>query len=115
MEPANTPERAGAWRLLDHLLRCFPWLRKLWVDGGFSGPDFADWVRERRPGPEVDLVGWIAGTRGFHVLPRHRVVERSFAWLAQNRRLVHDYERTATSAVSWMPMAIIRLMLRRLT
>ena len=114
VEPADTPERAGACRLLDRLLSYFPWLRKLWVDGGFSGPDFAGWVRERRPGLEVEVVKRIEGAKGFHVLPRRWVVERSFAWLVQNRRLVRDYEQTDTSAVAWMHVAIIRLMIRRL-
>jgi len=114
VEPADPPERAGARHLLDRLLGYFPWLRKLWVDRGFSGPDFAGWVRQRRPGLEVEVVHRIKGAEGFHGLPRRWVVERSFAWLVQNRRRVRDYERTETSAVAWMHVAMIRLMLRRL-
>ena len=83
------------------------------MDQGFSGPHFAGWVSARRPGLSAEVVSRLEGAEGFHVLPRRQVVERSFAWLVQNRRLVRDDERTETSAVAWMHLAMIRLILRR--
>lgn len=51
---------------------------------------------------------------GFGVLPKRWVVERTFGWLMQHRRLVRDYEQTETSATAWIFAAMIRVMLRRL-
>ena len=111
---ASTPERAGAQTLLAPLLPVFSWLRRLWVDGGFSGPDCADWVRTRRRKLKVEVIKRPVEASGFAVLPRRWVVERTFAWLVQHRRLVRDYERTETSATAWIFVAMIRIMLRRL-
>ena len=105
---ASTPERAGAQTLLAPLLPVFSWLRRLWVDGGFSGPDCADWVRTRRRKLKVEILKRPVEASGFAVLPRRWVVERTFAWL------VRDYERTETSATAWIFVAMIRIMLRRL-
>lgn len=112
--PANTPERAGARGLLGPLLPWFRSLRKLWVDGGFSGPDFAAWVREQRPRLAVEVVKRSDDPKGFEVLPRRWVVERTFGWLMLNRRLVRDHEKTGSSATAWIYVAMIRLMLNRL-
>jgi transposase len=114
VQPASTPERAGALALLAALLPVFTWLRKLWVDGGYAGEDFADAAREHRPKLDVEVVKRSDSTHGFVVLSRRWVVERTFAWLMQHRRLVRDYEQTDASAQSWVYVAIIRVMLRRL-
>lgn len=111
---AHVPERAGAQSLLGRVLHYFSWLRKLWVDAGYSGPDFAQWVRGVRPKLEVEVVKRSDDVRGFQVLPRRWVVERTFGWLMRQRRLVRDYERTETSAEAWIYVAMIRLQLRRL-
>lgn len=112
--PASTPERAGAQELLKPVLPYLKWLRQIWVDGGYSGPDFARWVREQRPKLEVKVIPRPADAQGFQVLPKRWVVERTFAWLMQHRRLVRDYEKTASSATAWILVAMIRIMLRRL-
>ena len=114
VRPAHTPERAGAQALLAPLLPYLSWLRKLWVDGGYSGADFADWVREHRPRLAVEVIKRTDDLTGFVVLPQRWIVERTFAWLVQQRRLVRDYERTEASATAWIHIAMIRLMLRRL-
>lgn len=111
---ANTPERAGAQGLLERVLVWFTWLRKMWVDGGYSGPDFAAWVRTIRPKLEVEVVRRCDDVKGFKVLPRRWVVERTFGWLMKQRRLVRDYEKTETSAAAMVYIAMIRIMLRRL-
>lgn len=112
--PANLPERAGAQLLLARTLRWFSWLRLLWVDGGYSGPEFAQWVRALRPKLAVEVVARLGQTKGFKVLRRRWVVERTFGWLMKQRRLVRDYEHTPSSAEAWVYIAMIRIMLRRL-
>ena len=112
--PASTPERAGAQALLGRVLGWFTWLRLLWVDGGYSGPAFAQWVQGQRPKLKVEVVKRSDDARGFMVLPRRWVVERTFGWLMRQRRLVRDYESTEASAEAWIYIAMIRLQLRRL-
>lgn len=112
--PANTPERDGAQTLLMRTLTVFTWLRLLWVDGGYAGPAFADWVRALRAKLEVQVVKRSDTAKGFKVLPRRWVVERTFAWLMCHRRLVRDYETTESSAEAWPYIAMIRIQLRRL-
>lgn len=111
---ANVPEREGAQSLLSRVLCGLTWLRKIWVDGGYSGPDFAQWVRGIRPKLDVEVVKRSDDVTGFKVLPRRWVVERTFGWLMRQRRLVRDYERTETSAEAWIYIAMIRIQLRRL-
>jgi putative transposase len=114
LEPASCPERKGARTLLATCLADFPILRKLWVDGGFNGSEFADWVKTLHPKLVVEVVKKLAEVPGFHVLPKRWVVERSFGWLMHCRRLVRDHEQTTASAAGWIYLAMTRLMLRRL-
>ena len=111
---ADTTERAGAQAVLGRVLVWFTWLRLLWVDGGYTGATFANWVKELRPKLEVEVVKRSDATSGFKVLPRRWVVERTFGWLMHHRRLVRDYENTETSAEAWIFIAMIRIQLRRL-
>ena len=112
--PASVPERDGAQALLTGVLVWFHWLRRLWVDGGYSGPTFAHWVKSRRPKLDVEVVKRSDKLAGFKVLPRRWVVERTFGWLMHQRRLVRDYETTESSAETWIYIAMIRIQLRRL-
>jgi len=112
--PADVPERAGAQLLLTDALLWLNWLRRLWVDGGSSGPDFAEWGRQQRPKLHVEVVARLGEIHGFKVLPHRWVVERTFGWLMKQRRLVRDYEETISSAENWVYIAMIRIMLRRL-
>lgn len=112
--PANVQEREGGQGLLKRTLEWFTWLKLLWVDGGYSGPAFADWVKTIRPGLQVEVVKRSDDVKGFKILPRRWVVERTFGWLMRNRRLARDYEKTTTSAEGWVYIAMIRLQVRRL-
>ena len=112
--PASTPERDGAQALLTRVLGWFTWLRLLWVDGGYSGELFAQWVKGLRPKLAVEVVKRSDDVKGFVVLPRRWVVERTFGWLMRQRRLVRDYETSETSAEAWVYIAMIRIQLRRL-
>ena len=112
--PADTTEREGAQALLKRTLILFTWLRLLWVDGGYAGSVFAEWVRGLRSKLKVEVVKRSDDVTGFKVLPRRWVVERTFAWLMRHRRLVRDYEKTESSAEAWAYIAMIRIQLRRL-
>jgi transposase len=112
--PANVTERDGAKAVLRRVLAWFTWLRLLWVDGGYTGTAFANWVKARRSKLDVQVVKRSDDMRGFIVLPRRWVVERTFAWLFHHRRLVRDYETTITSAEALVYIAMIRIQLRRL-
>ena len=114
VSPASTTERDGAQMVLGRVLGWFTWLRILWVDGGYTGETFAQWVRALRPKLKVEVVKRSDTTVGFKVLPRRWVVERTFGWLMRQRRLVRDYETTETSAEAWIHIAMIRIQLRRL-
>jgi transposase len=112
--PANTTERDGAQMLLGQVLGWFTWLRLLWVDGGYAGPTFANWIKTLRPKLAVHVVKRSDHASGFKVLPHRWVVERTFGWLLHHRRLVRDYERSAASAEAWIYISMIRIQLRRL-
>jgi transposase len=112
--PADVAERAGAQGLLERTLGWFTWLRLLWVDGGYGGEPFAQWVKSVRSKLKVEVVKRADDTKGFKVLPRRWVVERTFGWLMRHRRLVRDYETSESSAEAWTYIAMIRIQLRRL-
>jgi len=111
---ASVTERAGAQVVLGRVLTWFSWLRILWVDGGYTGQSFANWVKVLRPKLAVEIVKRSDGITGFKVLPRRWVVERTFGWLMHHRRLVRDYETSTTSAEAWIFIAMLRIQLRRL-
>ena len=100
--------------LLGRVLGWFTWLRILWVDGGYTGETFANWVKSLRPKLAVDVVKRSDTAKGFKVLARRWVIERTFGWLMHQRRLVRDYETTESSAEAWIYIAMIRIQLRRL-
>lgn len=113
---ASVPEREGAKQLL-HKVQAerhrFPRLTRIWVDGGFSGEDFCHWVMDTfRLIWEVVLRP--EGTKGFILLPKRWMVERTYGWLHWCRRLNLDYERLPESSEALIHIAMIRLMVRRL-
>ena len=112
--PASTTERDGGQLLLGRVLGWFAWLRILWVDGGYTGDAFAQWVKAMRPKLKVEVVKRSDDIKGFKVLPHRWVVERTFGWLMCQRRLVRDYETTDSSAEALVYIAMIRIQLRRL-
>lgn len=112
--PANVAERDGAKTLLGLVLGWLTWLRLIWVDGGYTGDPFAQWVKTQRRKLEVAVVKRSDHTTGFQLLPRRWVVERTFGWLMRHRRLVRDYETIPASAEAWVYIAMLRIQLRRL-
>ena len=115
VHPANVQDRDGARLLLATLCGRFGWLRCIWADGGYAGT-LVQWVRALRPvrGTRLEIVKHQATLHRFKVLPRRWVVERTFAWLGRSRRLSKDYEHTVSSSESFIYIAMIHLMVRRL-
>ena len=110
----NVPERVGAQQMLEHTPQeILDQLQLLWADGGFSGPDFAAWVYEHC-GCLVEIVKRSDKDKGFVILPRRWVVERTLGWLSGFRRLSKDYERLAETSQAWIYAAMVRIMLTRL-
>jgi putative transposase len=110
---ANIGDREGAKRLIEPLHEQLPRMKKLWVDGGYDGQPFAEWVLEQA-GWTVEVVSRPEGSAGFQVLPRRWVVERTFAWICKFRRLSKDYEYLVESSEAFIYAAMINVMLRRL-
>jgi putative transposase len=90
----------------------FPRLCLIWADGGYRGP-LIDWVKTKC-GWTLQIVEKPADQKGFSVLPRRWVVERTFAWLGRYRRLAKDYDLLPESSEAWIYIAMTHIMLRRL-
>lgn len=115
VHPANIQDRDGARLLLATLRHRFGWLRCIWADGGYAGA-LVEWVRALRPrrGLRLEIVKHSTTLHYFKLLPRRWVVERTFAWLGRFRRLSKDYEHSVSSSESFVYIAMIHIMLRRL-
>jgi putative transposase len=109
---ASGSDPAGARLLFARLGGACKKLRLLWVDGTYRG-QLVEWVSQHmRFVLRVTLRP--EGTKGFVLLPRRWVVERTLAWLNQSRRLSKDYERLPKSSEAMIYLSMTRLMLRRL-
>ena len=108
-------DRDGARLVLESLRRGWLRLRHIWADGGYAG-QLVQWVRDLRPGlpTELEIVKRSDKLKGFHVLPRRWVVERTFGWLNLCRRLAKDFEFLLSHSEAMLDIAMISLMLRRL-
>lgn len=109
---ADTPEREGGEDVLIEMKGLYRRLKRLWADGGFSGDDFAQTAK--RLGREVEVVRRSDDVKGFTVLPKRWIVERTFAWLGRYRRLSKDYETLASSSIAMIQLAMTNLMIHRL-
>lgn len=92
--------------------RC-PTLARAVADGGYQGTATATAVRARS-GLPLEIVKRSDTAKGFVILPRRWIVERTFGWLGRCRRLAKDYENRVRTAAAFLLMALIRLMLRRM-
>ena len=99
--------------MLGEIIVRFPWLRHVFADGGYAGTKLKDALR--RIGKwTIAIVKRSDTAKGFKVLPRRWVVERTLAWISRNRRLAKDYEQTIASATAWLFIASIQLFARRI-
>lgn len=112
---ADIQDRDGARLVLERVRRRFSRLRLIWADGGYAG-QLVEWVRglRRRCRLKLEIVKRSDDAKGFVVLPRRWVVERTFGWMGRSRRLSKDYEETIPSSEAMVKLAMIHLMARRL-
>ena len=112
---ASVQDPDGAMLLLEVLRHQFSRLRLLWADQAYRG-DLGAWLWELRPWRNVhlEIVKRPEGTKGFLLLPKRWIVERTFAWLARYRRLSKDYEYSTQTSEAIIRVAMIHLMVRRL-
>ncbi len=113
VHPADIQDRDGALLVLDRgTRRLFPFLETIFADSAYGGAklrramDDAAW--------RIEVVKRSAEAKGFEVIPRRWVVERTIAWINRCRRLAKDYENLNRTALAFIRLASIRLMLRRI-
>jgi transposase len=109
---ASIQDRVAAVAITRRALREHRGLRRIWADGGYTGR-FVDWAQTTFS-VTVEIVNKLEGQKGFTVLPRRWVIERTFGWLTRCRRLQVDYERRPDQAQAMIHLAMIGLMSRRL-
>ena len=136
VHPADIMDREGVMLLVDGAATQFPRLRHVWLDAGDNGRGKGqDWIEmtlgwtakivqhppkpryvwlPKGVEPDWDTIMVQLPPPGFHVLPHRWIVERTFSWLGQNRRLSKDYEQHCESEEAWIYIAMTRLMARRL-
>ncbi|TFV63632.1 IS5 family transposase [Geodermatophilus sp. DF01-2] len=113
---ASVQDRAGGKAILQRLADRFPTIALVWADGGYANrvdAGLLDWARDKLR-LLVAIVKRNDAVKGFQVLARRWVVERTFGWLVRNRRLARDYERLTTTSETMVKTAMIRLMATRL-
>lgn len=112
---AAIDDAAAAPQLLSQATaeRC-PRLKKVWADGKYHNHKLYAWVNEQQPHITLEVVSRPIGAKGFVLLHRRWVVERTNAWNGRSRRLSKDYERRTDSSESMIRVSALHLMLRRL-
>jgi len=110
---ADIQDRDGAPVVLNSIRYAFPWLRHIFADGGYAGPKLRG-ALDKIGQWTLQIVKRSDVAKGFELLPRRWVVERTFAWLGRCRRLAKDWERTIASAETWLLVAHIRRVTRLL-
>jgi putative transposase len=110
---ANVQDYHGAKPVLGSVKDRCPRLQVVWADGIYEKQWLIDWVR-RECGWELTILKRSDQERGFKLVPKRWVVERTFSWLGRYRRLSKDYERFPESSEAMIRMAMIHIMVRRL-
>ena len=114
---ADVQDRDGArLLLLEKLQKTFGWLRVIWADGGYTGKlveEIATIVRHLKV--RLEIIKRSDDVKGFKILPKRWIVERTFGWLIQSRRLVRDYEVLPLHSESMIYLSMSQRMLRRIT
>jgi putative transposase len=112
---ANTDDRVGLMVLLTrYFVSGVKRLRKLWVDGGYQAEGLTQWASELKHTHKIDLEVTGHEGKGFQVVPWRRAVERTSAWLLNDRRHSRDYERLTTNSEAMIQLSMIRILLKRL-
>lgn len=111
---AAIQDRDGGIILLSSMFGLFPFLEKLFADRAYQGPRFREALANILPRLEIEIVRRSDQVKGFVVLPKRWIVERSIGWLNRCRRLAKDWENLNHSALAFLKLASIRLMVRKL-
>lgn len=111
---ADIQDRDGGAMVMATLFGLYPFLLKLYADGGYQGPVFQTALKEIMAQVDVEIVKRTDQAKGFVVLPKRWVVERTLAWLNRCRRLAKDWECLNRKARVYLLLASIRIMVRRL-
>jgi putative transposase len=114
VHPAGIQDRDGGILLLSTLFGLFPFLKKLFADSAYAGPVFNEALAQVMPQLETEIVKRSDTAKGFAVLPKRWIVERTLAWLNRCRRLAKDWENLNIKALAFLRLASIRLMMRKL-
>ena len=114
VHPADIQERDGGLMLLATLFGLYPFLRRLFADSGYQGPVFEKGVAKLFRELKVEIVKRSDKAKGFVLLPRRWIVERTLAWLNRCRRLAKDWENITRNALAFLQWASIRLMIRKI-
>ena len=111
---ADVQDRDGGVLLMATLFGLYPFLVKLYADGGYQGAQFQNALGAILKRVNVEIVKRSDQAKAFVVLPRRWIVERTFAWLGRCRRLAKDWECLNRKALAFLKLASIRLMIRKL-
>jgi transposase len=111
---SDIQDRDGGVLVMASLFGQYPFLLKLYADGGYQGPLFRHAMKRVLPHVNVEIVNRSDAAKGFVVLPRRWVVERAIGWLNRCRRLAKDWECLNRSARAFLRWASIRMMLRKI-
>ena len=110
---ADIQDRDGAPDVLASIRKRFPQLQHVFADGGYAGDKRRN-ARAKTGKWTIEIIKRSDTAKGFVLLPRRWVVERTFAWLGRNRRLAKDFERTIESATAWLYLASVQQITRRI-
>ena len=110
---AGMQDRDGAALVLNKIRQRFPWLEVVWADAGYNARQVVD-AAAKSACLRLEIVKRSDTAKGFVVLPRRWVVERTFSWFGRNRRLAKDYENLADTLAAFVTLAAIQFAVRRL-
>jgi len=110
---ADIQDRDGAPDVLASIRFSFPWLRHVFADGAYAGEKLETALKGKGQWT-FEIIKRSDTAKGFELLPRRWVVERTFAWIGRNRRLAKDFEETIESSTAWLMLASVQLMARRI-
>lgn len=113
---ADLQDRDGARQLMSVLTKSFGWLKLIWADGGYAGKLVEEVANlARHCNIKLEIVKRSDDIKGFKVLPKRWIVERTFGWLIQSRRLVRDYEVKTSHSEAMIYLSMSKRMLARIS
>ena len=114
VHPASLHDRDGGVLLMSSLFGLYPFVQRIIGDGGYAGETFRVGLKKACPSMRIGIVKRAKHAKGFEVLPKRWLVERTIAWLNRCRRLSKDWESLSSRALAFLHLASIRLMLKKL-